>query len=412
MALSIESIPNQAGKPAIPLRQAWRGGKRVRRRTIANLPELPPTVTGGFRAVLEGAVAVTGIGGLPDVERSLPRGHVAAVPGTARGPGPERILHRTAGRERRLAPAAIVPGVIPPGSRPATARRLSPETATDSLGALPGLGAVTGNGMPGMPGWPLARQPWIGRSLANRHLKGGSTLILYDVSGSYLEGRCRPPAAFGHSRDGRKGKMRITHRLPVAADGCPVAVEVFAGNTSDPSTVAPQVGRIRRRLRIDRVAPVGDRGMPTTARIREDPEPAGLDWIPSLKRRDIGKPLERGADAPAPLEPEAPVPDAVAEVTGPDFPGGRLMVCPSPRLREGRARGRGELPGATGGTLERIAASVRPGRLKDRRTVDRRVGRDANRRKVAEHSGITVTDGGIPWRRREDRIAAGARPAH
>ena len=124
MALSIESIPDQAGKPANPLRQAWRGGKRVRRRTIASLPELPPTVTGGFRAVLEGAVA---------------------VPGTARGPGPERILHRTAGRERRLAPAAIVPaaivpGVIPPGSRPATARRLSPETATDSLGALPDPG--------------------------------------------------------------------------------------------------------------------------------------------------------------------------------------------------------------------------------------------------------------------------------
>ncbi len=410
MAFNIESIPNQAGKPAILLRQAWREGKRVRKRTIANLPEPPPTVTGGFRAVLKGAVAVTGIGDLPAVERSLPHGHVAAVLGTARDLGLERILHRTAGRERRLALAAIVPGVISPDSKLATARRLSPETATDSLGALLGLGAVTGNGMPGMPGWLLARQPWTGRSLASRHLKGGSTLILYDVSGPCLEGRCCPLAAFGHNRDGKKGRMRITYGLPVAADGCPVAVEVFAGNTSDPSTVAPQVRRIRRRFGIDRVAPVGDRGMPATARIREDLEPAGPGWIPSLERRDIRKPLERGADAPAPLEPEAPGPDAVAETAGPDFPGGRLMACPSPRLREERAGGRGELLEATGGTLERTAASVRPGRLKDRRTVDRRVGRDASRRKVAKHSGITVTDGGISWRRREDRIAAEARP--
>ncbi len=409
MAFNIESIPNQAGKPAILLRQAWREGKRVRRRTIANLPELPPTVIEGFRAVLKGAVAVTDIGDLLDVERSLPHGHVAAVPGTARDLGLERILHRTAGRERRLALAAIVSRVISPDSRPATARRLSPETATDSLGALPGLGAVTGNGMLDMPGWLLARQPWTGRSLANRHLKGGSTLILYDVSSSYLEGRCCPLAAFGHNRDGKKGKMQITYGLLCAADGCPVAVEVFAGNTSDPSTVAPQVRRIRRRFGIDRVALVGDRGMLTTARIREDPEPAGLDWISALKTQDIRKLLERGADAPAPLEPEAPGPDAVAEITGPDFPGGRLMVCLNPRLREERARRRGELLEATGGTLERIAASVRSGRLKDRRTVDRRVGRDASRRKVAKHSGITVTDGGISWRRREDRIAAEAR---
>ncbi len=410
MAFNIESVPNQAGKPAILLREAWREGRRIRKRTVANLSKLPPEIVEGFRAVLKGAVAVGDIGELMQVERSLLHGHVAAVLGTVRGLGLERMLHRTRSRERDLALAAVVARVLSPDSKLATARRLSPETATSSLGALLGLGPVTGNEMLDMLDWLLARQPWIERSLANRHLKGGNTLILYDVSSSYLEGSKCTLAAFGHSRDGKRGKRQIVFGLLCAADGCPVAVEVFPGNAGDPSTVAGQVDKVRKRFGIGRVALAGDRGMLTTARIREDLEPAGLDWISALKTSDIRKLLRAGAGgAPAPLAPEALVPDAVAEVTGPDFPGERLMVCLNPRLREERRRKREELLKATEEALEAIAASVRSGRLKGREAIDRRVGRDANRRKVGKHFEIDVTDGGISWRRREARIAAEAR---
>ena len=409
MALNIETVPNQAGKPAILLRQAWREGKRIRKKTVANLSKFPPEIVEGFREVLKGAVAVRDVGELMQVERSLLHGHVAAVLGTARDLGLERMLHRTRSRERQLALAAVVSRVLSPDSKLATARRLSPETATSSLGALLGLGPVDGNEVLDMLDWLLKRQPWIERSLANRCLKDG-TLVLYDVSSSYLEGTCCPLAAFGHNRDGKKGKRQIVFGMLCAADGCPVAVEVFPGNAADPSTVASQVNKIRKRFGIDRVALVGDRGMLTAARIREDLEPAGIDWISALKTQDIRKLLKDGADgAPAPLEPGAQFPDAVAEVAGPDFPGERLMVCLNPRLRLERARKRADLLQATEEALARIARSVRSGRLKGRESIDRRVGRDIDRRKVGKHIEVDVTDDGISWRRRQDRIDAEAR---
>ena len=409
MAFNIESVPNQAGKPAILLRQAWREGRRIRKRTVANLSRLPPEIVAGFRAVLKGAVAVHDIGELMQVERSLLHGHVAAVLGTARGLGLERRLHRTRSRERQLALAAIVSRVLSPDSKLATARRLSPETATSSLGALLGLGPVHGNEMLALLDWLLKRQPWIERSLANRYLKNG-TLLLYDVSSSYLEGTGCPLAAFGHNRDGKRGKRQIVFGLLCAADGCPVAVEVFPGNTADPSTVASQVNKVRKRFGIDRVALVGDRGMLTTARIREDLKPAGLDWISALKTRDIRKLLKKGPDAPAPLVPGALVPDAVAEITSPDFPGERLMVCLNPRLRKERARKREDLLQATERTLADLAATAarrKPGPANRDRTI-KALGRKANRRKVEKHFDITVHDAGMDWERNPDRIAAEA----
>ena len=410
MALSVDVIPNRSSPPAILLREAWREGKRIRRRTVANLSRMPPALVDAIRAALDGGVMFPSLDAAVAIRRSRPHGHVAAVLGTLRALGLVRVLGRKADRMRDLAVAAVVARVVDPASKLATARALDPETASTSLGTLLGLGPVTGNEMLDMLDWLLERQPWIERSLANRHLKGGNTLILYDVSSSYLEGRKCPLAAFGHNRDGKRGKMQVTYGLLCAADGCPVAVEVFPGNTSDPATVASQVDRVRKRFGIGRVAFVGDRGMLTTARIREDLEPAGLDWISALKTGDIRKLLKEGAGgAPAPLAPEALVPDAVAEVTGPDFPGERLMVCLNPRLREERRRKREDLLKATEEALEAIAASVRSGRLKGREAIDRRVGRDANRRKVGKHFGIDVADGGISWRRLEDRIAAEAR---
>ena len=355
--------------------------------------------------MLKGGVAVSDIGDLLQVERSLLHGHVAAVLGTARDLGLERMLHRSRSRERQLALAAIVSRVLSPDSKLATARRLSPETATSSLGALLDLGPVGGNEVLGMLDWLLTRQAWIERSLARRHLKD-ATLLLYDVSSSYLEGTCCPLAAFGYNRDGKAGKKQIVFAILCAGDGCPVSVQVFAGNTSDPATLADQVDRIRTRFGIERIALVGDRGMLTSARIRDDLTPAGLDWISALRSTDLKK-LARASDAqdvPA-LQPGTLTPDTVAEITSPDFPGERLMVCLNPRLREERRRKRGALLRATEATLEHIAASVRAGRLVGAARIGRRVGREAGRRKVEKHFEITIEDHSMTWRRRHDRIA-------
>ena len=412
MALSVDVIPNRSSPPAILLREAWREGKRIRRRTVANLSKMPPALVDAIRAALDGGVVFPSLDAAVSIRRSRPHGHVAAVLGTLRSLGLVRVLGRKAGRKRDLAVAAVVARIIDPASKLATARALDPETASTSLGAVLGLGPVTGNEMLDMLDWLLERQPWIERSLANRHLKGGNTLILYDVSSSYLEGRCCPLAAFGHNRDGKKGKRQITYGLLCAADGCPVAVEVFAGNAGDPSTVAGQVDKVRKRFGIERVALVGDRGMLTTARIRRDLAPAGLDWISALRTADIRRLLRSaGPGAPAPLAPEALVPDAVAEITGPDFPGERLMVCLNPRLREERRRKREDLLEATERTLANIAAAAarrKPGPA-NRDQAMKAVGREANRRKMEKHFEIAVTDDGVSWSRREERIAEEAR---
>ncbi len=315
-----------------------------------------------------------------------------------------RCRSGTRSRMRDLALAAIASRIISPDSRPATARQLSPGTATSSPGSLPGLGEVSGGEMPAMPDRLPKRQPRIGKSLANRHLTGG-TLILHDVSSSCFEGRCCPLAAFGPGRDGRKGRKQITCGMLCAEDGCPVAVQVFSGNTADPSTVAAQVKKIRGRFGIGKVALALDRGMLTTARIRKDVEPAGLDRIPALTTGDIRR-LVKSAAGAAPLVPEEPVDGAVAGITGPEHPGERLMVCLNPGLREERARKREELLRATGKVLSGIAAAHakgRPGAANRDRTWK------AIGRKVEKHFDVTVTDDRMDWSRSQERIAVEAR---
>ncbi|WP_420431079.1 IS1634 family transposase, partial [Candidatus Poriferisocius sp.] len=407
MALSVDVIPNRSSPPAILLREAWREGKRIRRRTLVNLSKAPPGLVDAVRAWLKGGVVYSAIDDAVSIRRALPHGAVAAVLGMARHLGLERILHRSRSRMRDLALAAIAARIISPSSKLATARQLSGGTATSSLGAMLDLGEVSGNEMLEMLDWLVARQPWIERSLARRHLSGG-TLILYDVSSSYMEGKQCPLAEFGHSRDGKRGKRQITYGLLCAEDGCPVAIEVFSGNTADPQTLASQVQKIQARFGIEKVALAGDRGMITTARIREDLAPAGLDWISALRSQDIRK-LARGA--PPVLVPEALVPDAVAEIASPDFPGERLMVCLNPRLRAERARKREELLVATEEVLAGIAAAHgrgKPGAAGRARTW-KAIGRKANRKNVERHFDITVTDGEMVWARSEERIAGEAR---
>ena len=237
MSIRVERIPNRRGRAAILMRRSWREGKRIRKKTLANLTDLSERQIAGIDAVLRGGVAFRSLDEAFTIRRSLPHGAVAAVLGTARHLGLERMLHRRRSRMRDLALAAIVLRIISPSSKLATARQLSPGTATSSLGPLLDLGEVSGHEMLEMLDWLSSRQPWIEGSLARRHLSGG-TLILYDVSSSYMEGRQCPLAAFGHSRDGKRGKRQITYGLLCAEDGCPVAIEVFSGNTADPQTLA------------------------------------------------------------------------------------------------------------------------------------------------------------------------------
>ena len=372
------------------MRKAWRDGKRIRKQTLANLTRLPPELIEGIRRLLKGGVVVDAPHEAFVVQRSLPHGPVAAVLGLCRGLGVPRLLHRTAGRTRDLALAALVARVLSPASKLATARQLSPATAASSLGAVLGLGEVDGNEVLNMLDWLLKRQPWIERSLARRYLKDG-TLVLYDVTSSYLEGRCCPLAKFGHNRDGKRGKKQIAIGLLCTGEGCPIAVEVFD---------------------VKRIALVGDRGMLTTARIRETVAPAGLDWISALKTADLRtllKPLKDGRAAP--LQPEGLQPDAVVEILSPDFPGERLMVCFNPRLAAERARKREDLLQATEAILQRIAEIVRRkgSRLRGLEKINRRVGREANRRKVEKHFDIAVTDEDLTFERNAGKIAAEAR---
>ena len=410
MSYHVEAIPNRNRRPTILLRKAWREGKRIRKKTLANLTSLPPGMVEGIRRVVKGGVAFEQPDEAFQIRRSLAHGHVVAVLGLCRQLGLPRILHRLRGRERDLALAAIVARVLSPDSKLATARQFSPETASSSLGSVLGLGPVSGNEMLAMLDWLRQRQGWIEASLARRHLRGG-TLVLYDVTSSYLEGRCCPLAAFGHNRDGKKGKKQIAFGLLCSEAGCPVAVEVFPGNTGDPATVASQVRKLRTRFGIERIALVGDRGMLTTARIRASVAPADLDWISALKSTDLRKLLKPvGKEGPAPLKPDQLLPDAVAEIASPDFPGERLLVCLNPRLREERARKREDLLLATEAILEEIARVVRQphSKLRGRDQINRRVGREANRRKVQKHFQISVSDNNLTWSRNEDKIAAEA----
>jgi transposase len=399
----IESVPNRGSPPAILLRESFRDQGRVRKRTLANLSAWPTPLVEGFRTLLKGGVAVAadGIG----IRRALPHGHAVAVLGTLRAIGLDRLLGKPA--DRRLAPLAmalIASRLIAPASKLATARELTVATAGSSLGRLLRLGAVDEVELYRALDWLGARQSAIETALAHRHLKDGA-LVLYDVSSSWLEGRCCKLARFGHSRDGKKGKLQIVYGLLCAADGCPVAVEVFAGNTADPMTLATQIDKLKGRFGLSRVVLVGDRGMITSARIRGELKPAGLDWITALRAPQIRALLDTAAFQLSLFDERD-----LAEITAPEFPGERLVVCKNPLLAAERARKREDLLQATEAALAKRASQIARGTdRKGQDKIARAVGRIENRYKLAKLFDITVAEDGFSFARNPDRIAAEAR---
>ena len=399
----IETVPNRGSPPAILLRES-RDGKSIRKRTLLNLSHWPAEHVEGLRCVLKGGVVLPP-GEQPfAVERSLPHGAVAAVLGAARAVGLDRLLGpKTAepNRPRDLVLAMIVGRIIAPASKLATAKALDPATAASSLGVELALGEVGEDELYAALDWLLERQGAIETALAKRHLKGG-TLVLYDVSSSYVEGRCCPLAKRGYNRDGKKGKLQIVYGLLCAPDGCPVAIEVFAGNTGDPATVADQVSKLKRRFAIDHVVLVGDRGMITQARIDEDLRPAGLDWITALRAPAL-KELVGGGHLQMSLFDERDM----AAITSPDFPGERLIVCRNPDLARERARKREDLLAATERDLAKIAASVtrktRP--LRGAAEIGMAVGAVLDRHKMAKHFDLTIADDRFAFARKHEQIA-------
>jgi transposase len=405
----IETVPNRDSPPAVLLRESYRDEQgRAQKRTLANLSKLPGDVIEGLKALLKGGTVIgTGPGEL-EIERSLPHGHVAAALAMIRKLALDRLILSTAKdpasrRHCDLVIAMMVDRLITPRSKLGFVRAVDQESAISSLGAVLGLGKVKEREAYEALDWLLERQMRIENGLARRHLEDG-VLVLYDVTSSYFEGRRCPLARYGHSRDHRRDRPQIVYGLLCTREGLPIAVEVFDGNTADPSTLRVQIEKVKDRFAISRMVLVGDRGMITSARIRDDLRPAGLDWITCLRAPAI----QALAQDDGPLQLSLFDERDLAEIRAPDmFPGERLIVCRNRDLAAERARKREELLVATERELVRVHEQVcrKNSRLKHAADIGMAVGAVLNRKKMAKHFDVEVADGYLSWARRIEQIA-------
>jgi hypothetical protein len=395
----VETVPNRNSPPAILLRESFRQDGHVRKRTLANISDWPAEQIESLRRVLKGERFPSEGGGL-EIKRSLPHGHVAAVVGTMRKLGLAQLIDTTPSRERELSLAMVAARILEPQSKLATARGLDPETATTSLLETLQLEPATADDLYDAMDWLFAHQSRIEDRLAKRHLSGG-TLVLYDVTSTYFEGRSCPLARLGHSRDERSGNLQIVFGLLANAEGCPVAVEVFEGNTGDPKTVAPQIRKLRKRFQLEHVIVVGDRGMLTNARIREDLQPEGIDWITALRAPQIQALVAGGA-----LQLSLFDQRDLAEISHPDYPGERLIACRNPLLAADRARKRDELLAATEKELAKIQARTQRPRkpLRGKDSIGMAVGKVIGHYKVGKHFDIVIEDADFRYQRKQAEI--------
>jgi hypothetical protein len=379
------------------LRQTYREGRAVKHRTLANLSHLPPELIELIRRSLKGERFVAADDALTIV-RSLPHGHVAAVLGMVRRLGLEALLERRPSRERDLALALVVARVIKPASKLATAARLADTTLAGRLGVTD----ATEDELYRALDWLLERQGRVETGLAARHLASGS-LVLYDVSSTYVEGTHCPLATHGYSRDHRPDRAQIVFGLVADERGRPIAVEAFAGNTADPATLETQIEKVRTRFGLTDIVLVGDRGMLTSARIERLRALGGIGWVSCLRGPAIRALVEAG-DLQLSLFDER----NLAEIRSAEFPDERLVVCRNPVLAAERARKRDELLAATEALLARVAALVDRGSLRTAAAIGLRAGRVVDAKKMAKHFELDIADGHFAYRRRTEAIAAEA----
>ena len=391
----IETVPNRNSPPAILLREGWREGQRTRKRTLANLSAWPKPKIETLRRLLRDETLVSPQD-LFRTRQTLPHGHVEAILGMIRRLGLASLIAAKRSRQRDLVVGMIVQRLITPASKLATTREWHSTTLAEELG----VEDATEDDLYQAMDWLLARQERIEQKLAARHLKEGG-LVLYDVSSSSYEGRKCPLAQFGHNRDGDQLPI-IVYGVMTDGEGRAVAVKVYAGNTGDPTTVSDQVEKLRERFGLKRVVLVGDRGMLTPPQVEKLKDHPGLGWITALTSGAIRELVQKGALQLSLLDEKN-----LAEITSPDYPGERLMVCHNPLLGEERGRKRQALLQATEKSLTKIAKEVA------RRTqtpltaaeIGLKVGKVLGRYKVGKHFQCRIGEGSFQWSRREDSIA-------
>jgi hypothetical protein len=399
----VAEVPNRNSPPAILLRESYRLDGEVKSRTIANISHLPAHQIDGLRLALKGTLP-SAAASLPDsflISRSRRHGHVAAVLGSLRKLKLDCIFDPHPSRHRDLVIAMIGARILDPTSKLATARGRHSDTLHSSLGELLNLDSAAEAELYDAMDWLLPRQERIERELAQSHLANDS-LVLYDLTSTYFEGRHCPLAKLGHSRDDKSGKLQIVFGLLTNFRGCPVAVEVFDGNTADPKTVASPVKKLRERFSLQRVVLVGDRGMITSARIREDlPTSHGIDWISALRASQIQVLVRDGK-----LQMSLFDKTDLVEIAQPAFSGERLVACYNPLLAEERARKRPDLLAATEKQLEKIAiATRRPKRpLRGKSNIGIRAGKVLNRYKMGKHFPLRIEEDSFHYERKKANI--------
>ena len=397
VGMHIHIVPNRGSRPTILLRESYREGKKVKKRTIANLSHLPMHQIELLRAVFQGVdLQPAGLGFV--VERSQPHGHVEAVARMMARLGLPALIAGRPCPERDVVLALIASRILDPRPKLAMTRSWAATTLADTFG----VSAADEQDCTAAMDWLLMRQDRIQKKLAARHLKADG-LVLYDLSSSDFEGTTCPLAQRGYSRDGRRGTLQVNYGLMTDDRGCPVAVTVHEGNVADPTTLMPEITRIKDAFGIAQCVMVGDRGMISRTAIATLRDQGGIDWITALKSASIRALVEDKT-----LQPDLFDEVNLCEITHPDYPGERLIACRNPGLAKLRRHKREDLLKATEEDLAQITARIAAGRLKGQDKIGLAVGRIVNRYKMAKHFTLTITDTSLTFARTSEAIAAEA----
>jgi transposase len=391
----ISIVPNRNSPPAILLREGWREGNKTRQRTVANLSDWPPEKIETFRRLLRDEPLVSPHD-LFTTQKTVPHGQVEAILQMIRKLELDRLISAQPCRERDLVVAMIAQRLISPTSKLATTREWHTTTLAEELG----VAEATENDLYEAMDWFLQRKERIEKKLAARHVREGG-LVLYDVSSSFYEGRTCPLAQFGHDRDGKKGLPIIVYGVMTNGEGCPVAVEIYPGNTGDPTTVGDQIEKLRERFGLSRVVLVGDRGMLTQPQIDKLKQHPGFGWITALTSTAIRELVKQGALQLSLLDQKN-----LAEITSANYPGERLMVCHNPVLQEERERKREALLAATEKSLEKIGKAVARRKKKPLTAAEigMKVGKVLGHYKMGKHFECKIGEGRFAWSRRAQSI--------